>query len=151
VCSAPAEPGTKTVPLGDARNTNSGRGLTTAVRGKSPRPPVNSSNDDVQQGPLYQAAKFRPIPTNPLRDILCRRFRRWRDRQKHKKIIRMWADAQSDGRPASARVPCSNAANIEHKTWTHSEFCHLLGGKSSRKCVYGVPARETAKHRATFR
>jgi len=24
VCSAPAEPGTKTVPLGDARNTNSG-------------------------------------------------------------------------------------------------------------------------------
>ena len=24
---------------------------------------------------------------------------------------------------AAARVPCSNAANKEHKTWTQSEFC----------------------------
>ena len=61
----------------------------------------------------------------------------------------MWADPQSDGRPAeyrwrrlrkfrnsipcttpqtlagaTARLPCSNAANIgERKTWTQSEFC----------------------------
>ena len=38
---------------------------------------------------------------------------------------------------STARVPCSNAANIgERKTWTQSEF------------VYRIPAQETAKHRA---
>jgi len=55
---------------------------------------------------------------------------------------RMWADAQHDGRPAqtvaqirsfyhaavwltpTARVPCSNAANTERKTWVQSEFCN---------------------------
>jgi len=53
---------------------------------------------------------------------------------------RMWADAQRDRRSAeyrwrpllnaavwltpTARVPCSNDANIgERKTWTQSEFC----------------------------
>jgi len=36
---------------------------------------------------------------------------------------RMWTDAQRDGRPATARVPFSNAANIEVRTWTQSEFC----------------------------
>jgi len=52
----------------------------------------------------------------------------------------MWADAQRDGRPAeyiwrtllnaavwltpTARVPCSNAANVgKRKTWTQSELC----------------------------
>jgi len=64
-------------------------------------------------------------------------------------ITRMWADAHRDGRPAeyrwrlyessvipllaarrkfwptpTARVPCSNAANMgERKTWMQSEFC----------------------------
>ena len=55
--------------------------------------------------------------------------------------------------PAAA-VPCSNAANIgEHKTWTQSEFCtgqNPVRGKSPRKCIYGVPAQETAKHAAEF-
>jgi len=36
----------------------------------------------------------------------------------------MWADAQRDGRPATAGVPCSMAANMaERKTWTQSECC----------------------------
>ena len=54
----------------------------------------------------------------------------------------------------TARVPCSNAANIgERKTWTQSEFCTLQNstrGKSPRKCIYTAPAQETAKHRAKF-
>jgi len=50
----------------------------------------------------------------------------------------MWADPQRDGHPSTARVPCSNAANIEErKTWTQSEY------------IYTVPAQETAKHCAT--
>jgi len=66
-----------------------------------------------------------------------------------KKLTRMWGDAQRNGRPAeytwrllqnldnsitciprrklwltpTARVPCSNAANIECKTLTQNEFC----------------------------
>ena len=57
------------------------------------------------------------------------------------KKTRMWADAQRDSRlarkfrnsipctapqslaDAPAGTPCSNAANIEGKTWTQSEFC----------------------------
>ena len=91
----------------------------------------------------------------------------------------MWADAPSDGRPAEYRwrrlrkfrnsipcitpqsladaavgVPCSNAANIgEGKTWTQSEFCiwqNSVRGKSPRKCINNVPAKETAKHCAKF-
>ena len=89
----------------------------------------------------------------------------------------MWADAQRDGRPgeyrrrrlrkfrnsipcttpqslavAAAGVPCSNAANIrERKTWTPSEFCtwqNSVKGQKPPKCIYSVPAQETAKHRA---
>ena len=89
----------------------------------------------------------------------------------------MWADAQRDGRPAEYRwrplrkfgnsilcttpqsladsaagVSCSNAANIgERKTWTQSEFCtwqNSVRGKEPRKRIHGVPAQETAKHRA---
>jgi len=52
------------------------------------------------------------------------------------------------------RVPCSNGANIgERKTWTQSEFCTgkiLLWGNSPQKCIYSVPAQETAKHHAKF-
>jgi len=45
----------------------------------------------------------------------------------------------------AAGVPCSNAANIgEHKTWTQSGKIPP-GGKSPQKCIYGVPAQETAK------
>ena len=83
----------------------------------------------------------------------------------------MWADAQRDGCPAeyrwhpllntakwgltpTNRVSCSNAANIrECKTWTESEFCtweNTVKGKSPRKCIYSLPARETADYRAKF-
>ena len=60
---------------------------------------------------------------------------------------RMWADAQRDGRPATAQVPCSNAANIERKTWTQSEFCswqNSIRGKCLRKCIYNVPSQVRA-------
>ena len=62
----------------------------------------------------------------------------------------------------AARVPCSNAANIgERKSSTESEFCtgqnsefytgqNSVRSKSPRKCIYSVPAQETAKHRAKF-
>jgi len=54
----------------------------------------------------------------------------------------------------AAGVPCSNAANIlERKTWTQSELCtgqNSVRGKSPRKCIYSVPAQETAKYRAKF-
>ena len=51
----------------------------------------------------------------------------------------------------AAGVPCSNAANIgERKTWTRSEFCTWQNSIRPQKCIYGVPAQETAKHRANF-
>jgi len=54
----------------------------------------------------------------------------------------------------TAQVPCSNAANIrERKTWTQSEFCswqNFVRGKSLQKCIYSIPAQETAKHSAKF-
>jgi len=84
-------------------------------------------------------------------------------------ITRMWANAQGDGRPAeyrwrrllkvcltpTTRVPFSNAANIgERKTWGRKlNFAPgkiLFRGKSPRKCIYSVPAQETAKHRAVL-
>jgi len=67
----------------------------------------------------------------------------------------MWPMPHRDGRHATTRVPCSNAANIgECKTWTQSEFSPgkiPLGGKSRRKNIYSVPAhQETAKHGTKF-
>ena len=78
-------------------------------------------------------------------------------------------NVEQDGRPVAWRmkiprgklwltptapVPCRIAANIgECKTWTQSEFCtwqNSVRGKSPRKCIYNVPAQETAKHRAKF-
>jgi len=63
---------------------------------------------------------------------------------------------QSLADPA-AGVPCINAANIgEGKTWTQSEFCtwHVAklrqGARAPEKCIYGVPAQETAKDHAKF-
>ena len=56
----------------------------------------------------------------------------------------------------TARVPCSNAANIgEHKILSQANFAPVkipLGGKSPRTCIslYSIPAQETAKHRAKF-
>jgi len=54
----------------------------------------------------------------------------------------------------SARVTRSNAANIgEGKILTQSEFCswqNSVRGKSHRKCIYSIPAEETAKHCAKF-
>jgi len=55
---------------------------------------------------------------------------------------------------SAAGVPYSNAANIgERKTWTQREFYtwqNSVTGKSSRKCIYNIPAHETAKHRAKY-
>jgi len=86
----------------------------------------------------------------------------------------MWTDAQRDGHPAeyrwrpllnaakfgpmrppTARVPCSNAANIgECKLWMQSEFCTcqncITGKKPLLVYIYSVPAQQTAKHRAKF-
>jgi len=53
----------------------------------------------------------------------------------------------------TARVPCSNADNIgERKTWTESEFCTRHNSIRARapKCIYSVPAQDTAKNRAKF-
>jgi len=54
----------------------------------------------------------------------------------------------------TARVPCSNAANIgKCKTWTQSEFCtwwNSIRGQEPPKCIYSVQAQETAKHRAVW-
>jgi len=54
----------------------------------------------------------------------------------------------------AAGVPSSNSASIrERKTWTQSEFCTWQipsGGQSPQKCIYNVPAHETAKHCAKF-
>jgi len=53
----------------------------------------------------------------------------------------------------TARVPCSNAANIgERRTWTQSEFCtwqNSVRGQDPQKFNYTVPTQETAKHRAS--
>jgi len=55
---------------------------------------------------------------------------------------------------SAAGVPYSNAANIrERKTWTQSEFCtcqNSVRGAKAPKCIYNVPAQETAKDRAKF-
>ena len=54
---------------------------------------------------------------------------------------------------AAARVPCSNAANIDHKTWTQSELCswgNSIRGQEPQNCIHSVAAQETAKHRAKF-
>jgi len=90
----------------------------------------------------------------------------------------MWAVAQRDGRRAeyrwrplrkfrnsipcgtpqtlddgSARVPCSNAANLgERKTWTQSEFCSWQNsdrGQDPKMHIQHISA-ETAKHGAKF-
>jgi len=51
-------------------------------------------------------------------------------------------------------VSCSNAANIrERKTWTQSQFCawqNSIRGQKPPKCIYSVPAQETAKDHAKF-
>jgi len=98
----------------------------------------------------------------------------------------MWADAQRDGGPAeyrrrplwkfpnsipcslrrrklsltpTARVPCSNAANIgERKTWTQSEFCYnfckflakFRYGTRAPENVYIVYQSRRRPHRAKF-
>ena len=53
-----------------------------------------------------------------------------------------------------AHWSCSNDANIgKRKTWTQSEFCrwqNSVRGQVPQKCIYSIPAQETAKHRAKF-
>jgi len=76
----------------------------------------------------------------------------------------MWADAERDGRPPSesfvipflvprrkvrltptARLPCSNAANIgERETWTQNESRYVT---EAPKMYNSIPAQERAKHR----
>ena len=54
---------------------------------------------------------------------------------------------------AAARVPWSNAANMgERKTWTQGDFCSWQNSVRGRapKCIYCVPAQQTAKHCAKF-
>jgi len=51
----------------------------------------------------------------------------------------------------TGRVPCSNAGNIERKTWTQSEFCswqNSVRKQQPLKCIYSVAAQEMAKDRA---
>jgi len=54
----------------------------------------------------------------------------------------------------TARVPCSNAANIEHhKTWRQTELCtweNSVIGQEPPKRMYSVPAQQMAKHCAKF-
>jgi len=90
------------------------------------------------------------------------RFQRQGDERKIEET-KMWADAQRDGRPAlyegslipflvprrkvwftpTARVPCSNAANIgERKTWTQSEFCGCKVNFARGKIPLGARAPE---------
>jgi len=91
----------------------------------------------------------------------------------------MWANAQRDGRPAKYRwrpsrkffnsIPCTTpqsfavarcwsavqsrcqyrrTQDLDVKSVLHRAlFCR---GKSSRQCIYNVPAQEMAKHRAKF-
>ena len=87
-------------------------------------------------------------------------------------LTRMWANAQRDGRPAKYRwCPVLNAAEFGWRpllkcravTLPKYESARLggckvnfargkipSGGKRSRKCIYGVPGQETAKHSAKF-
>ena len=55
---------------------------------------------------------------------------------------------------STARVPCSNAANIgERKTWTQSEFARVKipsVGQKPHKCIYSVPAKETTTDLVKF-
>jgi len=48
---------------------------------------------------------------------------------------------------AAARVPCSNTANIEHKTWMQSEFCTCLGAPENVYIVY-QPRRRCCSNEA---
>jgi len=54
----------------------------------------------------------------------------------------------------TARVPCSNAANIgECNIWMQSEFCtwqNSVRGQQPQKCIYSVLVQETAKRRTKF-
>ena len=74
---------------------------------------------------------------------------------------RMWADAQRDDRPdtkfgwrpllecRAVKLPIYDNARLGRKV-NFVPGKTPLGGKSPRKCMYIVPAQETAKHRAKF-
>jgi len=75
---------------------------------------------------------------------------------RHTKILqrkinttRMWADAQRDSRPAEYRWrPLLNAVDQIAKIFAPGKT--PLGTHALPKCIYSVPAQETAKHRANF-
>jgi len=83
----------------------------------------------------------------------------------------MWADAQRDGRPAEygwrpllnatklGSCPLLECCAVTLQIWENARLGQKvnfapgkipLGGKSPRKCIYSVPAQETAKHRANL-
>jgi len=92
----------------------------------------------------------------------------------------MWADAQRDGRPAEYRwrplwkfrnyipctmpqrladVRCSSAVQSHcqyrrtqdlQAKWILNSWQNSVKGQEPPKCIYSVPAQETAKHRAKF-
>jgi len=52
---------------------------------------------------------------------------------------------------STAGVSCSDAANIgPRKTWDVKWILRLAKFHSPRKCIFGVAAQETVKHRAKF-
>jgi len=67
----------------------------------------------------------------------------------------MWADAQRDGHPATllecraVTLPMYENARLGRKV-NFAPGKIPFEGKSPRKCIYSVPAQETAKHRAKF-
>jgi len=79
---------------------------------------------------------------------------RWRFLRKLRNSIHCMPRRKVWLRP-TAGVPCCNPANTRthSKTWTQSEFCtcqNSVSGQEPPKCIYGVPAQETAKHPAKF-
>jgi len=50
----------------------------------------------------------------------------------------------------TAPVLCSNAAKTGERKVNFAPGRIPLGGKSPQKCIYSIPAQQTAKHRAKF-
>jgi len=59
-----------------------------------------------------------------------------------------WWHSLLECRAVTVTLPMSNAELGRKDNFASGEI--LSGSKSPRKCMYGVPAQETAKHRAKF-
>ena len=79
---------------------------------------------------------------------------RWLPLQKFRNSIPCTTPEHKVWLTAAARVPCTNAANIANARLGRKVNTATgkipLGSKSPQKCIYSVPAQETAKHRAKF-